>query len=84
MQRVSRHAAARPSKRSWGSTVTDSKKLRVTLLRSLEGRTARQRACVAGLGLRRRHHTVELQDTPAIRGMINKVSFMVRVEEVSA
>jgi large subunit ribosomal protein L30 len=39
-------------------------------------------ATVRGLGLRRRHHTVELEDTPAVRGMINKVAYMVKCEQV--
>ncbi|MDR9432222.1 MAG: 50S ribosomal protein L30 [Spiribacter sp.] len=59
-----------------------SKQLRVTLVRSLCGRVARHRACVAGLGLRRMHHTVTVIDTPENRGMINKVSYMLSVEEV--
>ena len=44
------------------------------------GPTTPHKACVAGLGLRRIGHTVELQDTPAVRGMIAKVYYMVRVE----
>jgi len=38
------------------------------------------RQCLVGLGLRRMHQTVELQDTPAVRGIINKVSYMLQVE----
>jgi large subunit ribosomal protein L30 len=49
--------------------------LKVTLIKSLIGRTEPHRATVKGLGLRRIHHTVELQDTPAIRGMINAVNY---------
>ncbi len=41
----------------------------------------KHQACVKGLGLRRIGHTVEDEDTPSVRGMINKVSYMVRVEE---
>ncbi len=58
------------------------KKVRVTLVRSVNGRLASHKACVAGLGLRRMHHTVEVEDTPSVRGMINKVGYMVKVEEV--
>lgn len=58
------------------------KKLKVTLVRSTNGRIASHKACVAGLGLRRMHHTVEVQDSPSVRGMINKVNYMVKVEEV--
>ena len=58
-----------------------NKKIKVTLVRSLNGRVASHKACVNGLGLRRMHHTVEVEDTPCTRGMINKVSYMVKVEE---
>ena len=56
------------------------KTIRVTLVRSPAGRLKKHRACVAGLGLRRLGHTVELQDTPAVRGMIDRVSYLLRVE----
>jgi large subunit ribosomal protein L30 len=58
------------------------KKLRVTLIRSMFGRARNHMACVRGLGLRRMHHTVEVADTPQNRGMINKVSYMLKCEEV--
>jgi large subunit ribosomal protein L30 len=58
------------------------KKLRVTLLKSPFGTGRVHMATVRGLGLRRRHHTVELDDTPAIRGMINRVYYMVKCEEI--
>lgn len=57
------------------------KKIKVTLVRSTYGRLAAHKACVAGLGLRRMHHTVEVEDTPCTRGLINKVSYMLKVEE---
>lgn len=57
------------------------KKLKVTLNKSPIGRLKNHRACVSGLGLRKVHQTVEVIDTPANRGMINKVSYMVSVEE---
>ena len=56
-------------------------KIKVTLVRSVHGRLDKHKACVRGLGLRRMHHTVEVEDTPCTRGMINKVSYMLRVEE---
>ena len=56
------------------------KTVKVTLLRSLIGTRPEHRACVRGLGLRRIRHTVELIDTPAVRGMIKKVSYPVRCE----
>ncbi len=55
--------------------------LKVTLIKSTIGRIASHRATVIGLGLRRIRHTVEVQDTPAIRGMINSVSYLLRVEK---
>ncbi len=58
-----------------------SGKLRVTLIRSTNGTIGKHRDTVRGLGLRRMNHTVELEDTPAVRGMINKVNYLVRVEE---
>ncbi len=56
-------------------------KLRVTLIRSTNGKIGKHRETVRGLGLRRMHHTVELMDTPEIRGMIRKVDYLVRVEQ---
>lgn len=56
------------------------KKVKVTLVKSVIGTKQSHRATVRGLGLRRLHHTVELQDTPEIRGMINKVSYLVKRE----
>jgi large subunit ribosomal protein L30 len=57
------------------------KTMRVTLVRSMNGRLASHKACVRGLGLSRMHQTVEVEDTPCTRGMANKVNYMVRVEE---
>jgi large subunit ribosomal protein L30 len=54
--------------------------VRVTLLKSGIGRDKKIRETLKGLGLTRLHKTVVLNNTPAIRGMINKVSFMVKVE----
>ena len=58
------------------------KRIKVTLIKGKFGRGARKLACVHGLGLKRTHQTVELQDSPCVRGMINKVSHLVRVEEI--
>lgn len=59
---------------------TQGKTVKVTLVRSLIGTRPEHRASVRGLGLRRLNHTVELVDTPAVRGMINKVAYLVRCE----
>jgi large subunit ribosomal protein L30 len=58
------------------------RQLRVKLVKSLHGRLPRHKACVTGLGLRRMHHSVVVADTPENRGMINKVSYLLQVEEV--
>lgn len=53
--------------------------MQVQLVRSMYGRLRSHRDCVRGLGLRRMHHIVEVEDTPATRGMVRKVSYMVKV-----
>ncbi len=55
--------------------------VKVTLIKSANGRLKNHRACIAGLGLRRIGHTVEVEDTPSVRGMIHKVHYLVRVED---
>ena len=57
------------------------KKLKVTLVKSTNGRLQSHKACVMGLGLRRIRHSVEVIDTPENRGMINKVSYLLQVED---
>lgn len=57
------------------------KKIKVKLVRSVNGRLPSHKATVAGLGLRRMHQTVEVEDTACTRGMINQVSYMVKVVE---
>ena len=56
-------------------------KVTITLVRSTIGRLAAHKACVSGLGLRRMHQTVSVDDTPYNRGMINTVSYLLKVEE---
>ena len=56
------------------------KKVKVTLVRSLIGTKESHRATVRGLGLRRMHSSSLLEDTPAVRGMINKVSYLLKCE----
>ena len=55
--------------------------IKVTQIKSSHGRLKNHKASVAGLGLRRIGHTVEVEDTPSVRGMINKVHYLVRVED---
>ncbi|MBA0902609.1 MAG: 50S ribosomal protein L30 [Candidatus Nitrotoga sp.] len=59
---------------------TEVGKIRVTLIKSVIGTKESHRACVRGLGLRRLNHTVAVEDTPAVRGMINKVYYLVKCE----
>lgn len=57
------------------------KKIKVTLVKSAAGRIKAHQACVRGLGLRRTNHSVEVMDSPENRGMINKVSYLLKVED---
>jgi large subunit ribosomal protein L30 len=61
-------------------TTNTIKKISVTLIKSVIGTKASHRDCVRGLGLRRLNHTVSVDDTPANRGMINKVSYLLKSE----
>ncbi len=58
-------------------------KVRITLIKGLRGKKDDHRATVRGLGLRWRSHTVELDDTPEVRGMIGKIAYMLRVSQGS-
>jgi large subunit ribosomal protein L30 len=59
-----------------------NKQLKVTQIRSTIGSLKNHKACVKGLGIRRMHHTVVVEDTPENRGMINKAIHLLKVEEV--
>ncbi|MFA5632802.1 MAG: 50S ribosomal protein L30 [Porticoccaceae bacterium] len=60
--------------------MANANKIKVTQTKSVNGRLAAHKACASGLGLRRIGHTVEVEDTPSVRGMINKISYMVKIE----
>ena len=60
----------------------ESAKLKLTLVRSRFHRKPSHRQCLAGLGLRNRHQTVVVADTPENRGMVDQVAYLLRVEEV--
>ena len=60
-----------------------TKKIRVTLVRSVIGTKQSHRATVRGLGLRWLNDSAELEDTPAVRGMVNKVAYMVKAAEIA-
>ena len=72
--------AVAAKKASAKKVATNKTTLSVTLIKSFYGRLPSHRATVNGLGLKRINHTVELQDTPEVRGMINKVSYLLKVE----
>jgi large subunit ribosomal protein L30 len=59
--------------------MAETKKIRVKLVKGLRGAIGKHRESVKGLGLRHREHEVDVIDTPAVRGMINKVSHLVKV-----
>jgi len=60
-----------------------AEKLNITLVKSMIGRPEKHRKVLYGMGLRKMNRTVQLEDTPAIRGMVNAVSHLVKVEENS-
>ena len=62
--------------------VASSKTLSITLMKSPIGRLKKHKASVAGLGLRKIGQTVEVEDSPAVRGMINQVAYLLKVEDL--
>ncbi len=81
VEKAAPKADSKPAKKAAAKADSGVKKLSVTLVRSKHHRLASHKACVAGLGLRRMHQTVQVIDTPENRGMINKVQYMLNVEE---
>jgi large subunit ribosomal protein L30 len=73
-------AGAKPAVKAAKKAPDAGKRIKVTLVKGLRGTIHKHRESVKGLGLRHRQHTVEVADTPAIRGMINKVSYLLKVE----
>ena len=73
--------SAAPKKAAATKSDSAVKRLSVTLVRSKHGRLVSHKACVAGLGLRRMHQTVQVIDTPENRGMINRIHYMLNVED---
>ena len=73
-------SAVRRLKKYWVKDMADNK-LKITLIKSTSGRLKKHQACIRGLGLRRTNHSVIVKDTPENRGMINKVSYLLSVEE---
>jgi large subunit ribosomal protein L30 len=61
--------------------MSSDKQVKLTLVRSLNGRLKSHKACARGLGIRKMHNPVSVIDTPENRGMINKISYMLKIEE---
>lgn len=57
------------------------KELKITLIKSASGKLKKHQACIRGLGLRRTNHSVIVKDTPENRGMMNKVAYLLSVED---
>lgn len=74
-------SAVNPWKIFWVEVMANAKTIKVTLTRSPIGCQPKHKLCVKGLGLRKIGHTVEVEDTPSVRGMINRVNYLVQVEE---
>lgn len=72
-------ATAKPARKAAGTPKPGQ--VRLTLVKSKFGRLAAHKACVSGLGLRRMHQSVVVADTPENRGMINRIAYMLRVEQ---
>jgi large subunit ribosomal protein L30 len=75
-------AASKPASKQAVSKKATSSQVRLTLVKSKFGRLKSHRACVSGLGLRRMHHSVVVADTPENRGMINRIAYLLLVEQV--
>ena len=56
-------------------------KIKITLVKSLAGRLKAHKACAKGLGIKKIHKTVEINDTPENRGMVNKINYLLKVEK---
>jgi len=62
--------------------MSDVKQVKLTIIRSMNSRLKSHKSCARGLGLRKMHNPVIVSDTPENRGMINKISYMLRIEEI--
>jgi|TARA_B110000908_G_C10001629_1_gene334380 large subunit ribosomal protein L30 len=56
-------------------------KIKITLVKSLAGRLKAHQACARGLGIKRIHRTIEVNDTPENKGMINKINYLLKIEK---
>ncbi len=56
-------------------------KIKITLVKSLAGRLKAHQACARGLGIKRTHRTIEVNDTPENKGMINKINYLLKIEK---
>ena len=83
---MSSRGSSMPEKKAQQPGMTEKAMIRVKQVKSEIGYNRRQRATLKGLGIRRMHQVVEVEDTPSVRGMIDKVSHLVKVmgEEADA
>ena len=81
MAKVKAHKAKKQKPKAPLSVVATGKTIKVTQIGSTIGRVPSQEATLIGLGLNKRHRTRELVDTPAVRGMLNKVAHLIKIEE---
>jgi|TARA_S200000501_G_scaffold95543_1_gene88901 large subunit ribosomal protein L30 len=56
-------------------------KIKITLVKSLTGRLKAHQACARGLGIKKIHKTIEINDTPENRGMMNKINYLLKIEK---
>lgn len=62
--------------------MVSNKQIKITMIKSMHGRLKSHKSCVRGLGIRKMHNSILVHDTPENRGMINKVSYLLQIEEV--
>jgi large subunit ribosomal protein L30 len=77
---MAKSAEKKPAKRAAGKKAVDARRLKVTLVKSTIGFDNKQWLVAESLGLRRLNHTIEVADTPSVRGMLHKVRHLVTVE----
>ena len=81
MAKMKTHQAKKQKPKAPLSTIATGKTIKVTQTGSKIGRPPEQEATLIGLGLNKRHKTRELVDTPSVRGMLNKIAHLIKVEE---
>ena len=78
---MSEEQTAKKTSKKTATTKKVKKLISFTLIKSMHGRLPSHKATLVGLGLKRINHTVTLEDTPCVRGMLNKVSYLLKIED---